>query len=242
MSGHDDFYIGWQPQAPDGLAGRLRGVVVVLLVLVAVVAVLLVSRQGRFSPGVFEFGVERDFSGLVLETPYPALLTETGETFLLSAFGKHGAADFVRGLHGQPARLTGSLIYRDGRAMVEVHAVGTAEGLTLSTGAGVDHGEAVLTGEIVDSKCFLGVMKPGQAKPHRACAVRCISGGVPPVLLVVAEDGTARHLLLAGAEGEAVNREVLPFVAERVEIRGTVRSFGDLEVLYADPSGYRRVR
>ena len=28
--------------------------------------------------------------------------------------------------------------------------------------------------------CFLGVMKPGRSKPHRACAVRCISGGIPP--------------------------------------------------------------
>jgi len=38
-------------------------------------------------------------------------------------------------------------------------------------------------GEIVDSKC-LGVMTPGQLTTHRACAIRCISGGIPPVLHV----------------------------------------------------------
>jgi hypothetical protein len=27
-----------------------------------------------------------------------------------------------------------------------------------------------LTGEIVDSKCYLGVMNPGQGKVHRDCA------------------------------------------------------------------------
>ena len=45
-------------------------------------------------------------------------------------------------------------------------------------------GKQTFVGEIVDSKCFLGVMNPGRLTPHRACAIRCISGGVPPVLLV----------------------------------------------------------
>ena len=39
-------------------------------------------------------------------------------------------------------------------------------------------GAVTLTGEIVDSKCFLGVMNPGNLKPHKACAIRCISGGI----------------------------------------------------------------
>jgi len=41
-------------------------------------------------------------------------------------------------------------------------------------------GTQTLVGEIVDSKCFLGVMNPGQLTTHRACAIRCISGGVRP--------------------------------------------------------------
>jgi len=61
------------------------------------------------------------------------------------------------------------------------------------------------------------------------------------MLLVVEPDGSARHLLLASASGAMINAGVLPFVAERVEISGTVRVFGDLEVLHADPSTYRRI-
>jgi hypothetical protein len=36
-----------------------------------------------------------------------------------------------------------------------------------------DRGPVELTGEIVDSKCFLGVMVPGSGKTHKECASLC---------------------------------------------------------------------
>jgi hypothetical protein len=58
----------------------------------------------------------------------------------------------------------------------------------------VSLGTQTLIGEIVDSKCYLGVMNPGALIPHRACAIRCISGGIPPVLLVRQSDRSAALL------------------------------------------------
>ncbi|MFO1512850.1 MAG: hypothetical protein U1F83_08070 [Verrucomicrobiota bacterium] len=101
-------------------------------------------------------------------------------------------------------------------------------------------GKQTLLGEIVDSKCFLGVMNPGQLTPHRACAIRCISGGVPPVLLVRQQDGPAAYLLLVSADGKPVNKQVLDMVAEPVEITGDVERQGELLILRADPATYRR--
>ena len=255
MSSRDDFYVGYLPDAPQGLGRWLRLVIPALLVLVAVVAAILVTRQDRFGTGVFEFGVERELTGIVLELPYPTLFvlqsegSSTGaehEPLLLVALGKHGPSELVGGMHGQPVRARGTLVYRDGRAMLEVHGAEPlssehAGSLSVAPEAGIDRGEVTLTGEIVDSKCYLGVMKPGHTKPHRGCAVRCISGGIPPLLLVVEPDGSARHLLLASTRGEMIHAEVLPFVSERVEITGRVRAYGDLEVLHADPLTYRRV-
>ncbi len=255
MNDSNDFYVGYLPRAPDRLGRWLRRVVPGLLAVVAILAVILVSRQDRFGYGVFEFGVEREFTGVVFELPYPTLfvLNPVGsaagadhEPLLLVAPGKHGAAELVQGMHGRAVRIQGSLVHRDGRAMVEVHDVEALSGeqagnLVVSADAGIDRGEVTLTGEIVGSKCYLGVMKPGHTKPHRGCAVRCISGGVPPLLLVVAPDGSARQLLLASARGQMIHTEVLPFVSELVEITGMVRVYGDLEVLHADPATYRRV-
>jgi hypothetical protein len=103
-------------------------------------------------------------------------------------------------------------------------------------------GRQTLVGEIVDSKCFLGVMNPGQLTPHRACAIRCISGGCPPVLLVRQQAGPAIYLLLVSAEGGPVNKQVLDMVAEPVEITGEVERQGDLLILRADPATYRRIK
>src|SRR5437016_9462632 len=94
-------------------------------------------------------------------------------------------------------------------------------------------GNLTLVGEIVDSKCFLGVMNPGQLAPHRACAIRCISGGVPPVLLVRQKDGPPIYLLLVSAGGKPVNQQVLNVVAEPLEITGEVEQRGELLIMRA---------
>jgi hypothetical protein len=79
----------------------------------------------------------------------------------------------------------------------------------------VDLGEVQLTGEIVDSKCYFGVMNPGNGKVHRDCAARCISGGIPPALLVRDAEGRSDTVLLA-----KWNRELLKHIAEPVTLRG----------------------
>jgi hypothetical protein len=102
-------------------------------------------------------------------------------------------------------------------------------------------GEQTLVGEIVDSKCYLGVMNPGALTPHRACAIRCISGGIPPVLLVRQKDGPVLYFLLVARDGRPVNKHVLDIVAEPVQITGQVERQGELLILRADPATYRRV-
>lgn len=94
----------------------------------------------------------------------------------------------------------------------------------------------------MDSKCYLGVMNPGRLTPHRACAVRCISGGIPPVLLVRSKDGPPLYFLLVSSDGQPVNKQVLDMVAEPVQISGEVERQGELLVLRADPRSFRRVK
>jgi hypothetical protein len=109
-------------------------------------------------------------------------------------------------------------------------------------------GRQRLRGEIVDSKCFYGVMKPSTGKAHRDCAVRCISGGAPPAFVVRAPESATGEpaekivvLLLVGADGRSIAAEVLELVAEPVEIVGEVARVGDRLVLSADPAAIRRM-
>ncbi len=88
----------------------------------------------------------------------------------------------------------------------------------------LDLGPVQLTGEIADSKCYFGVMNPGNGKVHRGCAVRCISGGIPPAFLVRDAGGRTMTMLLAD-----LKPELLEHVAEPITLRGRLtRSEGRL--------------
>src|SRR5262249_3287574 len=144
--------------------------------------------------------------------------------------------------------LKGTLIYREHQTMIEVAGdsikpIGAPQRSVKSgTPEAMSLGQQTLVGEIVDSKCFLGVMNPGQLTPHRACAIRCMSREIPPVLLVRRSDGTASYYLLVSQVGKPVTKEILDMVAEPVQITGEVVRQGDLLILRADPARYRRVR
>jgi hypothetical protein len=253
----DEFYVGYLDRAPTGIATRTRFAVILILLVVSVVALLLVRGQKHFDPSRFEFGIVREFRGVVLERPFPVLLVpRPGETegnapfsqLPLTGATKFGADAAVAGFDGEAVSLEGSLTYRDGQTQIKL-ASGTVRRLepdeVVSFGEErprrVDLGEQTLAGEIVDSMCWMGLMKPGASKPHRACAARCISGGAPPVLLVRAAVGAPAYYLLVSRDGEALSKELLDVIAEPVEITGRIVRDGDLLFLYADRADIRRL-
>ena len=240
----NDFYVGYLPKAPTALAGFVRKIIVVLGVVVVTMALMLVVAQKPFANSTFEYGKVRSFEGVVQAQPFPALLIarpgEIGQhdkysRYLLVAPGKHGANNIVASLDGKQVRLQGQLIYRDGGTMVEIVpssivVVGTAPPVQEIAR---DPGKVTVTGEIVDSKCYLGVMNPGQGKVHRDCAARCLSGGIPPIFITT--DGREQFLLV-GLDGRALGRDALrEFVAEPITIRGEVLARGDSRLLEIDP-------
>lgn len=240
----DEFYIGYLPRAPRQLAKLLRRIVFALGGGAVLVAILLAVGQQRLPLSVFEFQQFREYTGIIRATPYPALLVQTSNSltqYLLVAQGKHRAD--VAAFDGQTVKLRGALIQRDGTQMLEL----VPGSLTATTAAvfpppaKAELGTFTLVGEIVDSKCYLGVMNPGHTKPHRDCAVRCISGGVPPLFIARDAQGNELKLLLTDAEGGAVNQRVLEMVAEPLEITGRVVRDGTQYFLQADPATYRRV-
>lgn len=83
----------------------------------------------------------------------------------------------------------------------------------------------------MDSKCYLGAMKPGDGKAHKACAILCVSGGIPPVLIYLDSTGKRRSSLLTDPTGGPVNDHVLPLIGEPIEIRGTPGTLGPLPLM-----------
>jgi hypothetical protein len=252
---NDEFYIGWEAKAAPGIGKTVRKIVVIVLALASLVPVVLAVSQRMIGASVFEWGTHKTFTGILQTQPYPHLLVSRPgkadglsrySTYYLVAPWKFGLdREAIAPLDGKSVALKGTLIYRGNQTMIETKPEWIQANTNASAPAAVPQamalGKQTLVGEIVDSKCFLGVMNPGQLTPHRACAMRCISGGVPPVLLVRQKDGPAIYLLLVSAEGKPVNKQVLDLVAEPIEITGEVERQGELLILRADPTTYRKL-
>jgi len=249
----NEFYIGWQLKAPLGIGAHVRKAVLALLFLVLVAAFVLAVAQRMIGVAVFEWGNLKTFSGTLKSTPYPHLLVQRpgqgggrSAYYLVAPFKFGLNTQNLQLLEGREVTLKGTLIYRGDQTMIEVQPdsikpVSAAITSRVETSV-VNLGRQTLVGEIVDSKCYLGVMNPGRLTPHRGCAVRCISGGIPPVLLVRQQAGPPLYFLLVSSEGRPVNKQVLDMVAEPVKITGEVVRQGELSILRADPSTYKRFR
>jgi hypothetical protein len=253
---NDEFYIGWQSNAPPNTGRWIRRAVVLLLAFATVLGVLLAVAQRTIGASVFEWGKVKSFSGILKSQPYPHLLvprpgvgnpTSFSSYYLVNPFKFGFDSQTSADLDGQMVNLKGTLIYRGNQTMIEVEkgSISTNNASTLQRLDASAHplrlGRQKLVGEIVDSKCYLGVMNPGALTPHRACAIRCISGGIPPVLLVRQRNAPPLYFLLVSRDGKPVNKQVLDLVGEPVEIFGEVERQGELLTLRADPADYRRL-
>lgn len=197
---------------------------------------------------------------------------------LLVESGKFGAQRRLgEEWHGRYVQVNGTRIERNGRRMIELFPgddavlempeidprrqaptnAGNGEGSAIMSGmppafitripAATDP-LVTLEGEILDSKCHLGAMKPGDGKAHKACATLCISGGIAPLLITTnragepadlisaASAGNAadlpRYLLIVTHDGAAARDLVLPDIGEPVALTGRLGRIADLEVIY----------
>lgn len=240
---NDDFYIGWQEKAPMSHLRATRRLVLAGLAVALVAGLALAASQRLIGTAFFEWNREQLFAGVLRARPVPHLVVVSTDgttmTHLLVAPLKYGFDRKVaQALDGQPVRLKGKRIFRDELSMIEAPP-NAVEGIQPAAPPPVGRpatplGTRTLVGEIVDSKCWLGVMNPGRLATHRACAVRCISGGIPPILLVRYAEGRTGHYLLVGPEGRALNREILDLIAEPVAVTGKVSRQGNLLVLEAE--------
>lgn len=243
-----DFFVGYLPM-PARDVRFLRVFLPALALAVAATALVESGFQRNPGDGVWDTGREIALEGELISAPYPMLrvgdATGGAERVLLVEMGKFGADARVDPLvPGDGARVAararGYLIERDGQRMLEL-----AEGDAITTGgvlppAGVSRSLGVLTldGEIVDSKCWLGVMKPGDGKAHRDCATLCIRGGIPPSIVCRAPDGSLRRALIVGEDGRPLPFDALaPWIARPVRVVGEVDITDGLAIMRARTIG-----
>ncbi len=209
----DPFYLGYETGTAAPLARFVRSRLVIGLLLIGGLMATWAWAQRTYAASTFEYGTTRTVVGVVRMDPYPTLVVDETPLprpvarYLLAGTGKHGAGAAMAGLSGHRVRITGTFAYRDQSTLIEVadrQDLGPAAAETPLQAR--DLGTFSLDGEIVDSKCYLGVMNPGQGKTHRGCAARCLSGGMTPLFVTRAADGRALELILVTAGMQPVAR------------------------------------
>ncbi|MBL8887998.1 MAG: hypothetical protein JNK16_15180 [Phycisphaerales bacterium] len=257
------FYVGYLP-VPKPLAAFLWLAVPIALSILAIVAIATARSQRDPGGAVWNDAKAREFHGIFIARPYPMLLvrptegdtskpdslkrdtTSSSELFLLVEMGKHAGRDGLSAMDGKPVVASGWTLERDGRRMIELEPDAKALALQETsisvppTPVIVPRGRVTLQGEIVDSKCYLGAMKPGEGKTHKACATLCIRGGIPPVLVTRDENEARVYYLLVDPSGGPLDSGAWPFIGDPVEVTGDFELLGEFRVLKLSPRDISR--
>lgn len=245
----DDFYIGWQDDAPAGYNKFISLFLAILILLILIGSGIWVSKGSGFADSRFEYGTQTEFEGVIYEYPAPMLVVQVGEEGMKSIplvnFGKFGVVkpmEFFKSqmrnnLKGYKVKLRGTIIEFDNKQWLEL----TDEEKSLLSFEKLSEpsperrltelGESEVHGEIVDPKCFFGVMKPGFGKVHLSCAIRCISGGVPPILVSPQQDDTRNYYFVTNSAGKPLNDHLISYVGLPITVKGLIKTVDDWEVI-----------
>ena len=257
----DEFYIGYLPEAPSSTSKFIRNILVAVFILVLSAGIILSLHQREFSKGVFEYGSKKEYTGVYTNVPVPSIKIvnqkdssgkDINMTIPIVGYGKHGAESAIENyeiqhsvsLNGKKVTFKGDLIYNEKTflSLVDDNPITHVTETNESADKMMMLGDTTLQGEIIDPKCYFGVMKPGLGKVHRQCAINCISGGIPPVIRTQNRYGTFEYFLLLGKNGERINQEVLFYVADPIELKGKLYQWGNWKVFQCDLNSINRIK
>jgi hypothetical protein len=247
-----DLFIGWA-KAPAADRRFLLASFPLALAGAAGLGAFAARGLGDPGAGAWRTGETHRITGVLATRPYPMMFVADPaspfdvRTVLIVAQGKCTSSLDLAAAEGRAFTASGVLIERGSRQMLEVPLAldewiaPSAEGVKLPPLQEEPLGRVRLAGQIMDSKCFFGVMRPGRGKTHKACAALCIRGGIPPSFWARGKDGREAVLLMTDAAGRALGEDILPLVADPVEAEGELVRVGDLVQFRADAGAWRRI-
>lgn len=249
MKVKEDFYIGWSNEAPRSYASKGKWFFLGSLVTMLLVGVLFVWNQAPYMNSRYEYGIIQELSGYLVQDPVWGLrIEEDGaiKTIPLVGFGKMGPEQTLSKMmeehhltEGTMVTLRGMLTHFRGKYLMELtemenSLVSVGEEVMLERAITMK-GNRTIAGEIVDPKCFFGVMNPASKAVHRSCAIRCISGGMPPLLAIRENGQFVDYYFLHGPNMQPIGQELLTYVGIPVTVSGQVATYDDWKSMVMNP-------
>jgi hypothetical protein len=219
-----DLYVGYRP-----VPQSTRRTLVVLIpglaaTLLFIAAGLAVSQR---SPGTGTWTTTpTQRTGTIYADPIPLLIEDspTPRITLLVEEGKHGAQSRATSLAGQRVTLTGTSLSRGEIEALEIISTNTNTPQPAPRLQPIfDTTTLTLAGEIVDAKCYLGAMKPGDGRTHKACATLCVGNGIPALFV----SGDIAYIILP----QPLPTTTSDFIGEPVEMTGIPGTLAGMPVV-----------
>ncbi|MEM9361038.1 MAG: hypothetical protein AAGA43_00310 [Bacteroidota bacterium] len=246
MEERDEFYIGYVEDSVGVETKKsLKSFVLFGIGLLVLGALLFGFSQKPASNSAFDFDTTTKISGVYHEMPYPMLQVQLAEhthkNVVLLGFGKFGPNAYLKDIRNQEGDLDGkhltiegNLIYYNGKTLLQIDdsqkvSLTASKPITLISSQPI--GEINVEGEIVDPKCYFGVMKPGYGKIHRSCAALCIAGGIPPVLVSSDPNSVSEYFLLTDLKGNPIHKDILPYIGQPSIVSGMAEKLGDWHIM-----------
>ncbi len=256
MNKEDDFYVGYFPM-PSRHRRFLKVLLSFMFPLILGLGFLIAKNQKL--PGDGQGWDASGVSAMKIQTrlwtkPYGLARFQhkdgSIQTAILTSMIKSGVKKRIKGLGGKAVELTGVMIHKEGRFLFSIldaeSAIRVLPAETLSHipedfSPVISLGENSLKGEIIDPKCYIGAMKPGGGKTHKACATLCIKGGIPPMFVVRDRFLRETFYLLLTEDGEPILESIIPFIGDLVQAEGKIEKWGDMFVYKLRPESIKRL-
>lgn len=246
----DDFFIGWA-ETPSKDRRFFVKMGAALMIGTGALGAGAAAFQKDPGPGTWNAADERTWTGLLRVAPYPMLRTVDISgmpmTALLSCAVKCGVTREALAFDGQFVDIKGSLVQRGGNALISasdsaswINAVKSTPQEGISMPAASAARQVTLSGEILDSKCWFGAMRPSSGKVHKACASLCIKSGIPPAFFAKDNTGRATLMIMTDSTG-AFGEDLLEFVADPVRVTGDIQQSHGLTFLRTSTRQIQRI-
>lgn len=227
----DPFYVGYLPTPAPHRRFAKAAFLAVLLIAAGTGAMVAWLMD---DPGDAVWASEPStITGALRLEPVTFIDTDDGPVLLVE-IGKFGARDLSAFGDGAQVTATGLLLSRGEQRMMELvsadNAVAPAGDSAVSTATTSEARSVTLTGEIIDTKCYLGAMKPGQGTTHAACGRLCIRGGIPAGFVGVFE-GEPLWAVIDPGEAGVISEELLSAVGDQATIEAQLLTIDGLDVL-----------
>lgn len=239
----DDFYVGYLATPPRHVR-FLRRIIPPTLILLACIMAAIAFSQRSPGPAIWHDAKPISITGALYATPYPVLFTDDNVAYFLVEQGKRGAQPRTAPHHAHRATITGWLLERDNRRILELvpesDAIRAHESIPeLPITPVPTFAPITAHGEIVDAKCYLGAMKPGDGKAHKACATLCITSGIPALFVSHITSSPTYHLIL-DTNHQPATPITHDFIGEPITLTPTLAKWGPLDIYTITQSSITR--